>query len=494
MTPRAPTEGVGYGACVTETRATSVVVVGAGPAGLVAAIVLGSYGIDVVVVDKRAGGSTLSRALVISTRSMEILRSWGVEEEVRAGAADVEPRAWVTRAFVDDDGTEMPLGYPASAEAAAVSPTRPAWAPQDHLEPLLVRTLATWPTVALRYGFELVGLQADADCVRLELEDGATRCAEHVSARYVIGADGAHSRTRSLAGIVMDGPDDLAEFHRVEFRAPLMALAGGRRYGLYVITNPAAAGVLASRGPSDRWGFSREWRAGEPRLVDAPDEQLVQLLATAVGVRSLRPELEQRSTFSFAAQIAQRYRDGRVFLVGDAAHRMTPRGGTGMNTAIQDGYDLGWRLAWVMRGWARQELLDCYEMVRRPVGIHNVERAGQADGARRDAGDALPWDLNGRVPHRWIVSERDTVSTLDLVGSALTLFAGPRDARWTNANLQCRAPITTRLLSEPDATALDIAPAGARLVGPDGRDVCNWADFGELEHRPVPGWCASDRR
>lgn len=487
-------ERLGYGAAVTEAGPASVVVAGAGPAGLVAALVLGGYGIDVVVVDKRAGGSTLSRALVISTRCMEILRSWDMEDEVRAGAADVEPRAWVTRALVDDDGTEMPLGYPTAAEAAPVSPSRPAWAPQDHLEPLLVRRLATSRTVTLRYGVELTGLEPDADCVRVALQDQATGRAEHVSARYVVGADGAHSRTRSLAGIVMDGRDDLAEFHRVEFRAPLTALVGERRYGLYVITNPEAAGVLASRGHGDRWGFSREWRPGEPRLVDASDEQLVALLATATGVPSLRPELEQRSAFSFAAQIAQRYRDGPVFLVGDAAHRMTPRGGTGMNTAIQDGYDVAWRLAWVLRGWAGRELLDSYETVRRPVGLHNVERAGQADGARRDADDALPWDLNGRVPHCWTVSARGTVSTLDLVGAGLTLFAGPSDARWSNVSFECRAPLTTHVLPEPDAAALEIAPGGARLVGPDGRDVCTWARFGELEHRPVPGWCASSRR
>jgi len=100
-----------------------VVVVGAGPAGLVAGIVLARYGIDVAILEKRAEGSTLSRALVISTRCMEILRSWGLEPAVRAGAADVVPRAWVTPSLASGEGVEMPLGYPTDDDAAAVSPT-----------------------------------------------------------------------------------------------------------------------------------------------------------------------------------------------------------------------------------------------------------------------------------------------------------------------------------------------------------------------------------
>src|SRR5579859_2396976 len=120
---------------------TSVLIVGAGPAGLVAAITLAGYGVDILVIDKREVGSTLSRALVISTRSMEIIRSWGLEAQVRAGASDVESRAWVTRSLSEAEGVEMPLGYPTALEAAAVSPTGPAWAPQDHLEPILVQRL-----------------------------------------------------------------------------------------------------------------------------------------------------------------------------------------------------------------------------------------------------------------------------------------------------------------------------------------------------------------
>src|SRR5262249_54680531 len=244
-----------------------VVVVGAGPAGLVAGIVLGSYGIDATILEKRPQGSTLSRALVISTRCMEILRSWGLEPDVRAGAADVVPRAWVTPSLASGEGLEMPLGYPTDDTAAAVSPTSPAWAPQDHLEPLLRTYLSDLPSARLSFGVKFESAQQDADGVTVTARS-QTSDRRRIRARYVIGADGAHSVTRTAMGLEMEGPDDLAEFHRIEFRAPLAPLLGDRRFGLYVITNPEAAGVIASRGRGDRWGFSREWRPHEPRMVD----------------------------------------------------------------------------------------------------------------------------------------------------------------------------------------------------------------------------------
>ena len=172
--------------------------------------------------------------------------------------------------------------------------------------------------------------------------------------------------------------------------ASLAGAVGDRRYALYVITRPDAAGVLAQRGRGDRWGISRERTAGQPRFADLGEQELTGLIARAVGVGDLRARIERLGSFPFAAQIAERYRERRGFLAGDAAHRMTPRGGTGMNTAIQDSFDLGWKLAWVLRGWASRDLLDTYETERRPVGLHNVKRAGQSTGARASAAEPSP--------------------------------------------------------------------------------------------------------
>src|SRR5690348_3134293 len=252
--------------------------------------------------------------------------------------------------------------------------------------------------------------------VHAVLQDRQTAATSQVDAEYVIAADGAHSRAREQLGIPMDGPAHLADYERVEFLASLAGAVGDRRYALYVITRPDAAGVLAQRGRGDRWGISRERTAGQPRFADLGEQELTGLIARAVGVGDLRARIERLGSFPFAAQIAERYRERRGFLAGDAAHRMTPRGGTGMNTAIQDSFDLGWKLAWVLRGWAPRDLLDTYETERRPIGLHNVNRAAQPAGSRASAAEALPWDLNGRLAHRWVRGHDRPISTLDLVG------------------------------------------------------------------------------
>lgn len=228
---------------------------------------------------------------------MEIFRAWGLEDQIRAGAADVESRAWVTRTLASAEGTEMPLGYPTIAQAAQVSPTRPAWAPQDHLEPLLLALARSLPSAEVRFGCELVALRQDADGVRGVVRTPGSDQRQEIRARFTIGADGAHSVARGQLGICMDGPGDLAEYHRVEFTAPLSDIVGERRYGLYVITNPNAAGVLAPRGKSDRWGLSREWTAGQPRLPDFSHERPTGLIRSAIGADTVHPQIERVSAF-----------------------------------------------------------------------------------------------------------------------------------------------------------------------------------------------------
>jgi hypothetical protein len=147
-----------------------------------------------------------------------------------------------------------------------------------------------------------------------------------------------------------------------------------------------------------------------------------------------------------------------------------------MNTGIQDAFDLGWKLGWVLRGWAQPELLDSYETERRPVGLHNVQRSAEPDGARQEASEALAWDLNGRIAHHWLQRGNRTVSTLDLLGEGLTLVARANEPGWTDAAsmLGTRAPVLTHLLDEPIARSLGRPPQGALLLRPDGRRLVEW--------------------
>jgi putative polyketide hydroxylase len=464
-----------------------VLIVGAGPCGLVAGITLTRYAVNVLVVEQREGGSSLSRALVISTRGMELMRRFGLEEAVRAGAADVDPTALVTPTLSSTEGMLMPLGYPSDDEATKVSPTRPSWTPQSHYEPILLAHLQASPSATVRFGTKLVGLQQDEARVRATVLDRASGERHEVEAKYAIAADGAHSAVRRELGIAMEGPDDLAVYERVEFLAALDHVVGDRRHALYVLKHPDVDGsVLARRGREDRWGLTRERSAEEPGMDDLSEGDLIAMIRTATGVPDLHVTLERRSSFTFAAQIAERYRRDRGFLIGDAAHRMTPRGGTGMNTGIQDAFDLGWKLAWVLRGWAPSELLSSYEDERRPIGLQNVGRAGSAGGARRSTDEALPWDLDDRLVHCWLDRLGERVSTLDLIGDGLTLFAPTDDARWADVAGQTgfTAPVELVVTEPLTAAALDLGRAGAVLVRPDGHEVARWS---AADGAPDPG-------
>ncbi|HXS43875.1 MAG TPA: FAD-dependent monooxygenase, partial [Solirubrobacteraceae bacterium] len=348
-----------------------VLVVGAGPAGLTAAATLARYGVVVQVVERKQRLSRHPRATVVSTRSMELLRSWGLEDEIKArGMPEVEWLALVTETLADADRGELAtLGLPTKDQATVLSPTAPLCAPQHHTEAVLLahaRSLG----VDVVFGQEVLRVDVGDERAEALIREGdRTRS---VSASYVIGADGARSIVRSALGIEMVGPGEIDTVSvSVAFSARLWDLVGERRYGLYPIVGPNISSVFVPSGAGDHWVFG----IGEDLVGSMEAPELTRLIRTAAGVPDLQLRIHQIRTFKFAAEIAERFRSGSAFLIGDAAHRVTPRGGTGMNTAIADGYDLGWKLSWVLKGWAGDELLDTHEAERRPVVAYNVDRS-----------------------------------------------------------------------------------------------------------------------
>jgi putative polyketide hydroxylase len=454
-----------------------VVVAGAGPAGLVTAATLAGGGVGSLLVERNPGLSPLPRATAVSTRTMELLRSWGLEDEVRAGQLDLTATgAWAAETLASPEGTELPLGAAGFAQAAAASPTTLAAVPQDHLEPVLLRHLERSGLAEARFGTELVALDQDTDGVTVVLREPATGASRTVRAGHLVGADGAHSRVRSLLGIAMAGPDHLNEQLTVLFEAPLAELVGGRRHGIYFIRHPEAAGVLVPNGAGDRWLYGRQWAPERERLADYTDERLAALIRAAAGVADLPVEVVAKGAFSFAAQVADRYRAGRAFLAGDAAQRMTPRGGMGMNTAVAEGHDLGWKLAWVHHGWAGPDLLDSYEAEWRPIGARRAARSAVEHG-EPDGAEALAEDLNHRLPHAWLTAANGHPrSTLDLLGPGLTLLTGPSGQPWTAAAATLDPPFPLEVLAlDPEAAeVVGIGPTGATLVRPDAQLITRW--------------------
>jgi putative polyketide hydroxylase len=428
-TPRTRTEG-------DPPDRVDVMIVGAGPAGLVAGITLARYGVGCLVVDRRTEPEPHPRATVVSLRTMELLRSWDLEDQVRRGGDDVEWLLLVCRSLAEaEHGETVEVGYPTKEQSVLLSPTSPACVPQDHLETVLLGHLRSFPSVRLQLGVSVEDVRLHADQVHVALRDLASGTMRTVAARYVVGADGARSVVRERLGIPVRGTQHLREALSVVLRAPLWDVVGAHRYGIYYVEHPTAAGTFLPAGQGGRWLYGFEWDPTVERMEDYTSDRLIHRIRTAAGRSDLDVRLVRIGSFSFAASMAERFRDGPVFLVGDAAHRVTPRGGTGMNTAMADGFDLGWKLGWVLNGWAAESLLDSYERERRPVAEHNLARSIDPSGTRRSPLGEVNVDVGGRIRHLWLaqISDRAHLSTLDLVGPGLTLLTPPGGAPWDGA-------------------------------------------------------------
>lgn len=375
-----------------------VLIVGGGPVGLSAAILLAQRGIEVLLVERRTFESRFPRAHLLNVRTMEVFTEMGVAEDIYAlGPPD---DAWRKVVWCTSVGAPTPLhglklgevaawGGGADAERyAAASPCKFTNLPQMRLDPLLHRHAAEVCPGRIRARQELTGLEQHEDGVTAAITDLESGEVRSVRARYLIAADGGRV-VASLLGVEREGPKAIQDVvsHHVStdlsmWSEPDALLA----HFIQPWGQGRPVGVLQALGPGVYGRDSEEWLVAvnrHPGEEEFPDEETS--LRRAKEMLGLSPShemtLHSTSRWQFEGVVAQRFRVGSTFLAGDAAHRHPPTGGLGLNAGVQDAHNLSWKLAAVLKGQAPEALLDTYEAERRPVTAaytaHSLENAGR---------------------------------------------------------------------------------------------------------------------
>jgi 2-polyprenyl-6-methoxyphenol hydroxylase-like FAD-dependent oxidoreductase len=511
-----------------------VLIVGGSLVGLSAALFLRQHGVGVLAVERHAGTAIHSRAGHFHLRTVEILRAAGLEDAVRRTSREQYPPDGGINNVESLAGREIANYFPnLNAGVDEFSPTVRLFINQDALEPI-IRARAAELGARLRYGTECTALEQDADGVTAVLRDLASGTESTVRARYVIAADGNRSPVRDRLGIGMSGHGQLSHSITIYFRAltDLGPLLKDRNQGVHYVTNPLLRGFFRL-DRSGNAGFLVVNLVGDtsrPEIVaafpDAPwarvaegitEQRATELLRAAIGIPDVDVVIENIATWRAEANCADRFRAGRVFLAGDAAHVVPPNGGYGGNTGVQDAHNLAWKLALVLRGTAGPGLLDTYDSERRPIGELTVEQAyaryvtrvapylgtegmqplvddfSMEIGYRYNSAAVVldpdddralhqhPRESKGRpgsrAPHIFVVRDGQRISTLDLFGPNFVLLVAPGGEAWRSATVaaagEAGLPVDCHVIEEPEfADAYGITGAGAVLVRPDG--VVGW--------------------
>ncbi len=514
-----------------KVREVPVLVIGGGPAGATLAADLGWRGAGCLLVDETDGTNPHPRANMAGQRSMEIFRRWGLAERMLEASLpfDYPIDVIFSTRLNGFEITRFSLGSTAAFQAAAVKIPDIAWSPyfktqigQNFIEPVLCEFARSCRNVEVRHNWRLVSFDQDDSGVTAEIEktDGSAR--ETVHAQYMVGCDGGRSLVRRTLGIEFTGRGVLARNQSIYFDAPEFLKSHPRGPGTLLWTlAPDLRGVFITIDGNSRWTYNTYF-IDENDTMD-PAERICKAIGRRIPINVLSVQ-----PWAGYQVVAEHYRKGRVFLCGDSAHLFNPTGGFGMNTAIADAADLGWKFAAVFEGWGDESLLDTYEIERRPVGVRNTVEAGsnfdrvatlmalppeidedseRGRKAREAAAENIhsqkkTWSASGmhlgfryegsplivpdgtpptpdtaqvyhptsrpghRAPHVWLGDKRSTLDLVPREGFALFNFGQATEGSFAAAAKARGVPFTESRIDNPEASAL--YERRYVLVRPDG--------------------------
>lgn len=386
-----------------------VLVVGAGPAGLSATALLASYGVRTLTITRFAGTANSPRAHITNQRTVEVFRDLGIEDRLRSIATPNElmsNNVWATSfagmeiARLQTWGTSPER----KADYELASPSQMCNAPQHLLEPVLLGS-ARERGAQFLFNTELLEISQDAGHVTALLRDRLTDERFTVRAQYAIGADGGNSTVAAQCGFEMEGQMGLGAAVNCWLEVDLTKYTAHRPGVLYWMNQPGnnywvGSGTWICVRPWTEWVllFMYNPADGEP---DLSDEAVIARARATIGDDSLPIKVKSANKWQINHVAAKQMRRGRVFLAGDAAHRHPPANGLGTNTSIQDGFNLAWKLAAVLRGDAGDALLDSYCEERQPVVRAVVDRAMQSVRDMLPISDALGFQPGQSEQEGW---------------------------------------------------------------------------------------------
>ena len=458
---------------MTPTLDTPVLIAGGGPTGLVLASVLAANGVNCLLAERNPSTTRFPKMDITHGPSMELLRRLSVDQELR--------RVGVASQFSFDvifapglNGPEVgrwrlpSVDEQRAALAKSVDGSRPGqpWQrlSQALFEKVLMERCQRDPLIDVHQGWRLESCSEIDGAVEATLV-GAGDDSTTVRAGYLIGCDGASSRVRNELGIAMTGAPEFTHFALVHFRSPDMANlhALGQFWHLFFTSGVA----VIAQDEVDTWTLHVDLgpELSEEDPIGDPREFVLRALGRPIEITGVLASSIWRPT----ALLADSYGRGRILLAGDAVHTMIPTGGYGMNTGLGDAFNLGWKLAAVVRGWGGQTLLDSYEQERRPVGERNrdvsLENAVVHLQYRAMAdGDLIMADSADGTAHRAALGEFLAANDGENLSLGIEL-----DVRYDNSPIVCtpdgQAPPWDRRTFVPTVRAGHRAPN--IVVGPD---------------------------